>query len=74
MSCLSCGLYASRCCMVIRVPLTPAESERFGASELPRKLDGTCVNLLASGACAIYESRPQACRDQDPGVCRRGGI
>ena len=76
MSCLSCGLVESRCCtVVVPVPLTPAEAVRYGgATALPRKADGTCVNLATDGSCSDYAERPQACRDQDPGVCRRGGV
>jgi uncharacterized protein len=54
--CLSCGL----CCngsFFRRVPLTPEEAARAGASHLTQP----CV-LLKDTCCAAYAQRPLACR------------
>ncbi len=85
MSCRSCRGPAPRCCMVGRVPLTEADVARLDAevsllpapavpgdyvAELPRRASGACV-MLDGDRCAIYATRPQACRDQDPAACVR---
>lgn len=85
MSCRSCALATARCCR-LRVPVSSRDVKRLGhivdalwphtdlpgdyVAELPRKADGRCLFLDTDESCAIYSVRPQACRDQDSGVCR----
>jgi Fe-S-cluster containining protein len=89
-SCRACHLPTARCCRAgLRVGLTAADVARLDpevslqpapdlpgdfVAELPRRGDGSCVLLRADDACAIYAARPQACRDQDPGVCLGGAF
>lgn len=35
---------------------------------------GTCIFLGPDESCTIYETRPQACRDQQTEVCLSGGL
>jgi Fe-S-cluster containining protein len=82
MSCRSCRGPAPRCCLVGRVPLTAADVARLDSevsllparpgyvAELPRRASGACV-MLDGDRCAIYATRPQACRDQDQAACLR---
>lgn len=79
MSCLSCKLPVAACCRAgLVIPVTPEDVVRsqaiLMAGALPLRKDGSCAFLSADESCSIYEVRPQACRDQDPRVCERGGM
>lgn len=80
MSCKVCSLPTAACCRAagLVIPVTPADHERLGylfqESVMPRRASGECVLLNEDDSCSVYERRPQACRDQDPGVCERGAF
>jgi Fe-S-cluster containining protein len=74
------------CVLGLRVGVTSADVARLGAvaaaqllpapdlpggyvGEIPRTAAGACT-FLQGHACSIHETRPQACRDQDPFFCR----
>ncbi len=44
-----------------------------GQKTMPARADGTC-QMLESGRCSIYSSRPQTCRDYDCRVFAAAGI
>ncbi len=82
MSCLTCGQSVSLCCRGgIRVPVTDEDCIRLGVEaryvtggSIPKDPVGRCIFLEEDQSCAVYEARPQACRDQDPRVCLSGGL
>lgn len=81
MSCRACHLPESWCCQnFIRLNVTKADMVRMGENAryvihgmIPKDPIGRCIFLEPDQSCAIYEDRPQACREQDIYVCLRAG-
>jgi len=63
-----CGTCTLCCRCWDEIPLTPAEARRLEHRQgktgpaLPHKDNGECVHLQIDGRCAIYDTRPNACR------------
>ncbi|GAB6037179.1 hypothetical protein JCM15519_17380 [Fundidesulfovibrio butyratiphilus] len=80
MNCSSCP-HGQACCRKFVVPVTVEEhlSGLYQISldrrvvHLARRPDGSCVYLTAAGRCAIYDRRPETCREYTCAGDRRVG-